>query len=301
MNKNVLTAYEFFSLNESKCSSKKDFGLIGPLPSGELKIMMKDVMEASENPETDSYILTVKDTNVELPKNACNIDSNQATIRTDMNWFRNDENFEKFHDLIEKYISCQQESDNNKLVDDVNLLTEEIGINPDVNDYECDCDTEISGRLTNGMEFELYKDSETDPMKKLYLYKNEDEIHPTIEIKRKGSSYQCKYRTPKGVFESQHDTLSSINKKPVDRYLVSVCCDKEDDFYQKELVDHLLKLFKYHSWQKPESGSEEKMERYLEESKEIKTVMEMLKNSIPEKHIEEMYSDARSKFISPNK
>jgi hypothetical protein len=40
------------------------------------------------------------------------------------------------------------------------------------------------------------------------------------------------------------------------------------------------------------------MERYLEETSEIKRVMEMLKNSIPEKHIEEMYTDARSKFIT---
>ena len=98
MNKSVLTAFEFFSLNESKCSSKKDFGLIGPLPNGELKIMLKGVMEASENPETDSYILKVKDSNVELPKNACFIDSNQATVKTDMNWFRNDDNFEKFNE-----------------------------------------------------------------------------------------------------------------------------------------------------------------------------------------------------------
>jgi hypothetical protein len=69
------------------------------------------------------------------------------------------------------------------------------------------------------------------------------------------------------------------------------------DDHQKDLVDHLLKLFKYHNWEKPENGSS-KMERYLEETSEIKRVLEMLKNSIPEKHIEEMYTDARSKFIT---
>lgn len=298
MNKNVLSSFEFFSLNESKAFSKRDLGVIGPLPGGELKIRINDNFEVSENLENNSVVLKVKDQNVELPSNSCRIDNGLVEVKTDMNWFKNADNFDNFYNLIEEYISCQIENKKNVLIDDVNLVTEELGISDDVVDYDSENDTEISGSLSNGMEFEFYKSSQEDPMKKILLYKNSEEIHPSIEVRRKGSKFSCRYRTPYGKFESDHDNLTSILKSPIDRYLVSVCSNKDSEEDQKELVNHLLKLFKYHSWETPQDGSPEVVEKYTQESKEIKRVMEILKNSIPEKHIEEMYTDARSKFIS---
>jgi len=298
MNKRVLSSFEFFSLNESKLYSKKDFGVIGPLPGGEFKMRMNDIFKVSENSENNSIILKVKDQSVELPSNSCRIDNGLVEVRTNMNWFRNSDNFDNFYDLVEKYISCQNEKKNHTLVDDVNLITEELGILDDVVDYDSESNTEIQGSLSNGMEFEFYKSTQDDPLKKILLYQNSDEIHPSIDVRRKGSKFSCRYRTPQGKFESEHDNLTSILKSPIDKYLVSVCCGKDGEVDQKELVNHLFKLFKYHSWEKPQNGSPEVVEKYIQESKEIKRVMEILKNSIPEKHIEEMYTDARSKFIS---
>ncbi len=298
MNNKVLSSFEFFSLNESKLLSKKDYGIIGPLPSGELKMRINDVFKVSENDENNTIILKIKDQNVELPSNSCRIDSDILEVKTDMNWFKNSDNFNNFYDLVEKYISCQNENKKHSLVDDVNLVTEELGIIHDIVDYDSESETEIQGSLSNGMEFEFYKSSQDDPLKKILLYKNSDEIHPSIDLRRRGSKFSCRYRTPQGKFESEHDNLTSILKNPVDRYLVSVCCGKDSEEDQKQLVDHLFKLFKYHSWETNEKGTAETVEKYLQESKEIKRVMEILKNSIPEKHIEEMYTDARSKFIS---
>lgn len=252
----------------------------------------------SQNTLNNSIIFKVKDSEVEIPENCCKISDRYVEIKTDMSWFKNNDNFEKLYNLVENYISCQKENQTNSLVEDVNLVTEELGVFHDVVDFGMIGDTEIQGNLSNGMEFEFFKSSKEDPFKKILLYKNSDEIHPTIEIKRKGSTFNCRYRTPKGKFESEHDKLSLITKSPIDKYLVSVCCGKDQEQDQKELVNHLFKLFKYHSWQTPENKSPEIVEKYSQESKEIKRVMEILKNSIPDKHIEEMYTDARSKFIA---
>ncbi len=305
MNNHALNTSQFVSINESKCLSKKDVGVIGPLPNGDLKIKIPSEDEIFGRRELDeSYIFEFGDSQVEIPKN-CVIVSKKpgydvATFKTGMNWFGNAENFQKFENVVEKFIEKQYsnlDSQQESLKEDVNIITDELGIEDDVEEFETDSELSIQGKLTNGMEFELQKSSKNDPMKKFFIWKNSDDIHPCIEMRRKGSKFECKYRTPKGNFDCKHDSLTSLQSNPVDKYLISVCRGDKSEDNQKNLVDHLFKLFKYHNWQKPESG-EEKIERHLEETREIKRVMEMLKNSIPEKHLEEMYTDARSKFIS---
>ena len=56
-----------------------------------------------------------------------------------------------------------------------------------------------------------------------------------------------------------------------------------------------MKLFKYHSWS--DKGVSSNTPKNIQEKAEIKRIMNMLKNSIPESHIDEMYTDARSKFL----
>lgn len=306
-NRRILNSYEFLSLNESNGVSKKDIGVIGPLPSGDLviKYSTKDA-PWKRNDSSSSHFFDVGESEIEIPKKCIDVSVSPGydiiTFKTGMNWFKNEENYRSFENLVEDFISHKLASGRKKinpLEEDVNIITDEIGIDADVDQSDQNSDFEIDGSLSNGMEFEFSKSSLDDPIKKLLLYKSREEIHPTIEMKRKGSKFSCKYRTPYGKFESEHDSLSSILKSPIDKYLLSVCIDgKNLEEDQRDLVNHLLTLFKYHTWVKPESGVENVMERYLDESREIKRVMEILKNSIPEKHIEEMYSDARAKFIS---
>ncbi len=301
----ALNTSSFNALNESKCLSKKEIGMIGPLPTGEMKLRIpSSINTLKRTDESDCYVFEFQNYRVEIPKKCVDVSPKQGfddiVFKTGMNWFKLPQNSEEFENVIESFIQSRYEEKSQKtnpLEEDVNLITDGIGIFDDVEKCESDSDLFLEGVLTNGMEFEFHKSSKEDPLKKIFLWKNSDNIHPSIEIRRKGSKYDCKYRTPKGIFECKHDSLSSIPESPIDKYLISVSTDVKLDDHQKDLVDHLFKLFKYHNWEKPENGSS-KMERYLEETSEIKRVMEMLKNSIPEKHIEEMYTDARSKFIT---
>lgn len=310
MNKKVIATSEFFGINESKCSSKKDIGLIGPLPDGNVKIRIdKSGKDLNWNAtEEDDIFFEHGDYKINLPKKCVEVSSTPGydvvLFKTGMNWFKVPENEKSFEDFLESYVSerySKLSKGLHSLEEDVNLIIGEIGLDENVGEFQSDSDLEIQGSLKNGMEFELNKSTPEDLFKKFLIYKNQDEIHPSVELKRKGSKLSCKYRTPKGVFESDHDLLTSLSSNPIDKYLLMVCTGREPGDTQKDLVEHLFKLFRYHSWEKPETKSDSNMERYLDEVKEIKRVMEMLKNSIPEKHIEEMYTDARSKFSSSKK
>jgi hypothetical protein len=300
MNK-VLNFELFGKLHESKEISKKDIGVIGPNLNGEIKLRLKNpglVLKRVE--EGDDYIFSIGEKSCCIPKKYVDISTQPGyeivTFDTNMNWFKHEQNTNDFNDIIEEFISSEfTKMDNalNSLEEDANIILDILGIEEDIKSFNHISELSLDAEVSNGMEIEIIKERKTDLFKKFFVYKNSNAVHPFLSIKRKGNRFICEYQTPKGKHKNKHDSIAEILKNPIDRYLLCVCTGGDLDVPQRELVDHLIKLFKYHSWE----ISDSKNSKYIEEKEEIKRIMEILKNSIPEEHIEEMYSDARSKFF----
>jgi len=307
MNNRALYFSQFVSVNESSHISKKDVGMIGPLPGGEVKFRVAvPHINLKRVEEGDNCTFEMNGNKCSIPKKCMHIATQPGfdtiTFDTNMNWFKTPANMDSFSKVWEDYISGEYRKLGkrmNSLEEDVNILSDYLGIPDDVKDFDTQSPLEITGFLDNGMEFELEKETPDDLVKNFRVYLNADTVHPLVKIKRKGNRFNCVYRTPCGNFECKHDSLGEIGKNPIDRYLLNVCIEKDNsEDSQRDLVDHLMKLFKYHTWKNQEGDSKEKIERHLEERKELKRIMKMLENTIPSNHIEEMYTDARSKFIS---
>ncbi len=301
MNK-TLSFHLFEKIQESKSISKKDIGVIGPNLSGEIKLRLENpglVLKRVE--EGDNQVFSIGEKSCSIPKKYVTISTQPGyeivSFDTNTNWFKQEHNMDRFEDVMEEFISSKFSNlgkSFNKFEEDANILLDLLGIEEDVKSYSHTSPLKLDAEISNGMELELVRENEKDMFKKLFLYKNSDSIHPFISIKRKGNRFNCQYRTPKGNYECKHDSISEMLENPIDKYLLCVCIGSEIEHSQRELVDHLMKIFKYHSW----TNSEEKNSKNIQERKEIKRIMEILKNSIPEEHIEEMYSDARSKFLT---
>lgn len=293
----------FRKLDESSSISKKEMGVIGPNLKGEVKVRIQNPgVTLQRIDDGENFTFKIGKKSCSIPKKCVNVSTHPGydvvSLDTNMNWFKSGKNEDKFNDVIEEYISVQYENLGKKInpmEEDVNIILDLIGIEEDVESYNQHSPLELDGIISNGMEFEIAKERDTDLFRKIFVYKDVDSIHPLISIKRKGGRYNCFYRTPKGNFGCKHDSIEEMLRNPVDMYLLSVCLKDSDDLKQRGLVDHLMKLFKYHSWS--DKGVSSNTPKNMEEKAEIKRIMEMLKNSIPESHIEEMYTDARSKFL----
>lgn len=302
VNNRVLNFSSFDSINESNGFSKKNIGIIGPFDNGDMKIKIGVQPGFMMEENGEDVRLSFGENSISIPSRCCKIDGNTATIKTKMNWFEDDDNMDNFYSVIDSYISQKSSPEINEdsiVLDDVSMICDLLGIevtDPKISktsnkDYDCS--------IGKGREIEVSKSGSDDLFKNLRFYKNQDSIHPDIHIKKKSGDFSCKYRTDRGVFDTSHDNFRDILKNPVDSYLINVCLEKDDDKEsEKALVDHLMKLLKYHDWKLPESETSSP-EKHKKESSEIKKIMSILSNTIPEEHIEEMYTDARQRFIKP--
>ena len=299
-NNRVLNFSSFNGINESDGFSKKNIGIIGPFEDGDMKIKIGAPSGFIVEDSGDDVLLSFGDNSISIPSRCCKIDGNTAIIKTKMNWFDNDENMDNFYSLVDNYISQKSGSEISEdagILDDVSMICDLLGIeviDPSINknaknNYDCS--------IGNKREIEISKSGSDDLFKNLRLYKNQESIHPDIHIKKKSGDFSCKYRTENGVFDTSHDNFRDILKNPIDTYLINVCLEKDDDKEsEKALVDHLMKLLKYHDWKLPESETSSP-EKHKKETSEIKKIMNILSNTIPEEHIEEMYTDARQRFL----
>lgn len=293
----------FAKLNESSSISKKEIGVIGPDLNGEIKIRIQNPgVTLKRIDDGENFVFQIGEKSCSIPKKYVGVSAQPGydiiSFDTNMNWFKSGENEDKFTDIVDEYISAQYGNlgkKMNHIEEDVNVILDLLGIEDDVKSCNQNSQLSFDGVISNGMEFEIEKENEADLFKKMFVYKNLDSIHPLISIKRKGGRYNCFYRTPKGNFECKHDSIDEMLNNPVDKYLLSICLEDTDNSKQRDLVDHLMKLFKYHSWS--DKGVSSNTHKNMEEKAEIKRIMNMLKNSIPESHIDEMYTDARSKFL----
>jgi hypothetical protein len=301
MNK-ALSFKLFGKLHESKSVSKSDIGLIGPNLNGEIKLKLENpglVLKRVE--EGDDYVFSIGEKSCSIPKKYVGLSTQPGfevvTFDTNMNWFKDEKNRNAFDDIVEEFVSSKfskMGKSFNKIEEDANVILDMLGIEDDIKSCNHSSDLSLDAEISNGMEIELVKENHDDLFKKIFIYRDSDAIHPFLAIKRNGNRFSCEYRTPRGMFECKHDSIAEMLENPVDKYLLTVCTGSETEGSQRELVDHLMKLFKYHSWSNPD----QKNPKSIQERKEIKRVMSILKNSIPDDHIEEMYSDARSKFLS---
>jgi hypothetical protein len=297
----ALTFQLFGKINESKSISKGDIGVIGPNLQGEIKIRVENpglVLKRVE--EGDDYVFSVGEKSCSIPKKYVSLSTQPGydviTFDTNMNWFKQGENKDVFDDVIDEYVSLQfskMGKSFNPMEEDANMILDILGIDSDIKSCNQSSPLSLEAEISNGMEMEMVKETDKDIFKKVFIYKNSDDIHPLLSIKRKGNRYNCEYKTPKGKFECKHDSVAEMLENPIDNYLLCVSTGRDLESPQRDLVDHLMKLFKYHSWSNPD----QKSPKHIQERKEIKRIMEILKNSIPEAHIEEMYSDARTKYF----
>lgn len=308
MTTKALSFCEYSALNEGYSLSKKDMGIIGPLENGIIKIQVpsgnhKDYI--SFDNMGDFIKINFGGKSVSIPEKCSSVSTQPGfdvvTLKTNMNWFNDPVNSEAFEDIMEEYISSRfskMASSTNPVADDVEMVMDMFGVNANVKAvdevaddlYECDLD--------NGMQVEITKDKSKDLFKSLRVYRSQNDIHPGFTLKRDAGGFQCKYRTPHCNHETSHDNLGSLLSDPIDAYLNCVVMGIDTDEKQKDLVDYLLKVLRYHSWESNENVSASVAEKNLREKEEISKVMDILKNSIPESHIEEMYTDARSRFSS---
>lgn len=301
MNK-ALNFAQFGKINESLSISKKDVGLIGPNMDGEIKLRIPNPgITLKRIDDGENYVFQIGEKSCSVPKKFISLSTQPGydvvSFNTNTNWFKQDNNSEKISDVIEEYVSSQYKGlsqSNNPIKEDVNIILDLLGIEDDVRTFNSNSPLQMDGQVGNGMEFEMEKETPDDLFKKFFLYKDSESIHPMVSIKRKGGRFNCVYRTPKGNFECKHDSIDEMLNSPADKYLLTVCTEVESEDNQRNLVDHLMRLFKYHSWDKADSPA--KVSKNTEEKKEIKKIMKILKNTIPEDHVEEMYMDARSKF-----
>jgi hypothetical protein len=285
--------------------SKKEAGILGPFIDGTLKIKVSK----NQNPDyisledaDESVIFNFKDQKISIPSKCISkndLDSKSViTVKTDMNWFHDDQNSTLFEDFVDYYLTSKISKIQDPLIqisDDLEILLDTLGLDSRVKkihrlgqkSYECE--------LENGYFVEILKKDDLNLFKKISFFKRDSDVHPCLVITKTPGDFLCKYKTHHCKFESSHDSLGDILSSPMDSYLIRICLGLDPESDQRRLVDYLMKALKYHTW-KDNSNSKEEIEKNKKEHLEILSVMDALKNTIPEKHIEEMYSDARSRF-----
>jgi hypothetical protein len=285
--------------------SKKEAGILGPFIDGTLKIKVSkngnnDRISLDEDDENVTF--NFKDQKISIPSKCISkkdLDSKSViTVKTDMNWFNDDRNSALFEDFIDYYLTSKIskiQDPLSQISDDLEILLDTLGLDSRVKkihrlgqkSYECE--------LENGYFVEILKKDDLNLFKKISFFKKDSDVHPCLVINKTGGDFLCKYKTQHCKYEASHDSIGDMLSSPMDSYLVQVCLGLDTEPGQKKLVDYLLKSLKYHTW-KDNSNSKEDIQKNKKEHLEILQVMDALKNTIPVKHIEEMYSDARSKF-----
>lgn len=303
MSNPVLNFGEFININESHFPNKTSLGILGPFIDGVVKIKIPHTGEnnrISHRETPEGHNLSYGDSTISMPKKCMKKtnfgDFDILKVDTSMNWFDVKENSLAFDDFLENYISSEiaGAKSNPSVGEDIELIMDMLGVDCSVAEITEIDENLYEADLDNGMQVELDRKSKDDLFKSIRVYKDANDIHPAFTLKKNGGKFGCKYTTDKGSHATSHDKIQGIKSDPVDQYMLSIVMGKDAEEHQKNLVDHLLKMLKYHS-RSDESSVDE---RKIREKSEIDNLMNVLKNTIPESHIEEMYTHARSNFSS---
>lgn len=307
MKSRIYSYNQYTTLYESEYVGKNDIGVIGPLLNGDLKLRVS----STRIPESISYLmnedgisLEYDDRKITIPKKCCDISTGTSfdsiNIKTDMDWFKKPENIDPLDDLIEAYIENKFKPLGKKytqLEGDVDLICDILGIKDKILSFNETSDGVYEFDMSNGYQIELSRADELDMFKGFRVYLSKDDIHPALTIKRNNSSITAKYRTEKCTHETEHDSFKLLMKNPIDLYLIKTSLNQKLGDEEGILVDHLMRALKYHKWTISDTASKSIKDKQQQELSEIKKIMDILKNSIEESHIEEMYADARQKFL----
>ena len=175
-------------------------------------------------------------------------------------------------------------------------MIEVLGIDSDLTRIEKKKDLHWNAYLKDGMEVEMKKRDKDNLFKVLKLYLSQDSYSPEVEICHEKPGYEVVYSTPKGKFARKCSTIGDIPKDPVHQYLFTTSMKKDPSLYQDPVISYLNTVLKNHDWN---PQGDRKSEDFIDSEREIIQIKKILSNSVPEKDLDEIYSQAREKYRFP--
>jgi hypothetical protein len=300
---NLLSFDSFLSLNESKNQiKKKDFGFFGPNSDGSFEILVGENTHFNIKESENNLVISSGDNSISIPKNSYKIiktkEKNILKTLPYTNWFREDENMDSFENFVYDSVESKfPSSDEEFVLDNLEVLLEEMEIELPVNSIEKKKDGFYEIIFSNGMEGECKTESENGFIKDLKIYKSGVISDPIIKIKLLGKEIEVDFSSDIGNFRETVDGFSDLVKNPIFKYLSGFLIGKKNQEHEDYMIDYYKRLMKYHNW-KESNNNESKNERHRVERKEINRIREILKHTQDDKDLEKLFIEARESFIS---
>lgn len=308
-----------YSLNEGN-SYKKGYGILGPfspwgykikvccpeqggIPS-DSEIIVSRINDGSENLYLKYIYGEGKESEeFSVPSGSFLIDGNPKNpiLQTKRNskWWDNEENQDRMDDFINSFIESKHFSINEDedIEDDIYSILEILDLESKLSKITKRKDFFWNVSLEDGTEVEIKKRDRDNLFKVLKFYLGPDSYSPEIEIFHEKPGYEAIYRTPKGKFSRKCSNVSDLALDPVHRYLFNSSFKKDPSLYQEPVLKYLDSVLKSHDW-RPQKN--EKSEAFLSTESEINSLRGILKNTLTESEIDEIYSKARELY-SPSR
>lgn len=304
MTKTVLDFGSFLSLNESKkLNTRRDLGFRGPDSEGSFEIIVGEDKPFSFQISENDVVVSGGDKTISIPKNSCKISKTPEgeVLKTlpFTNWFREEENLDSFEDFVFSVTEAPYTSDGNEeiILDNLETLLEEIGIDLFVNNIEKKNETTYDVLFSNGMEAECIINPELEFIRVLKIYRGSGSEDPLVKVSLLRNEVSGKFSSDLGKFTETADSFSSLIKNPIFKYLTCVLTDKKDQDSEDYMIDYYKRLMKYHDW-KESSDNETKKDRHRSERKEIDRIREILKHTHEEEELERLFIEAKESFMS---
>lgn len=291
MNNLVPNFEDFFSLNESEFSSKKNLGIIGPLANWSLKIQVYP----EPNQGMIGYALDEnwielehKDKKVRFPKSCCEMKSSPKSatihIKPYTKWFSKLKNREEMEDFIDNFVeshTVKKESGLERIAENTQIILDLFGIHSQVENTESKFPGLYEMKLDNGMEIEMEKNEESELFSQMKIYKSRDEKFPDVRIKRKNDEFVMEFRGRSGKFVQSEESLVHLFENKICTYLTK--CVLEMDCSEEE--SHLIGKLKEALSEKVDLKNSDRIEK---KKKTIENLRGVLSNSIENSSLEDI-------------
>lgn len=291
MNNLVPDFEEFFSLNESKSSGKKNLGIIGPLANWSLKLQVyPEPNQGMIGYAIDENWVELEhnDKKVRFPKSCCEMKSNTKSavihIKPYTKWFSKLKNREEMEDFIDNFVesnTVKKESGLERISENTQIILDLFGIHSQVQNNQMRFPGLYELKLDNGMEVEMEKNEGSELFSELKVYKSGDAKFPDIRIKRKNNQYLMEFRGPSGKFTESEESLVDLFENRICTYLTK--CVLGMDCSEEE--SHLIGRLKETLSEKVDLKNSENIEK---RKKVIQILREVLSNSIENSLLEDI-------------
>jgi len=294
MNNLVPNFEDFFSLNESKSSGKKNLGIIGPLANWSLKLQVyPEPNQGMIGYAIDENWIELqhKDKKVRFPKSCCEMRSNPKSsvlhIKPHTKWFSKLKNREEMEDFVDNFIeshTVKKENDLERISENVQIILDLFGVHSQVKNIKTRFPGLYELKLENGMEVEMEKNEGSELFSELKIYKSGDVKFPDFRIKRKKDQYLMEFRGPSGKFVESEESIVDLFENRICKYLTK--CVLEMDCSEEE--SHLIRQLKEILSEKVDPKNSDKIEN---KKKLIENLRVVLSNSIENSLLEDILQD----------